>query len=68
MKTDNEKTEIKQLKKWIEPKIEIVSLIPKETVMGGCLTASNPAGGKIGAGPLAGCGSTVPPVVKCQVP
>ncbi len=40
METETAKTEGKQRRKWIEPKIETVNLVPKETVMGGCFSQS----------------------------
>jgi hypothetical protein len=44
MAIESEKKEIKKRKPWIEPKIETVSLVPKETVMGGCKSISDTHG------------------------
>ena len=55
--------QVKQRKVYVKPQVEIVDLMPKQTVLGGCLTASNLAAGYVGNGADSGCGQPVDP--KC---
>ncbi len=59
MAAEKKKVDVKQRKKWIEPKIETVSLVPKETVMGACFSASLTHGSE----QEGGCGIPFP---KCR--
>jgi hypothetical protein len=51
--------QVKQRKAYVKPEVEVVDLMPKQTVLGGCLTASNSAAGYIGNGADSGCGSII---------
>ena len=50
--------QVKQRKVYIKPEVEIVDLMPKQTVLGACLTTSNLAAGYPGnlTPPGPGCG------------
>jgi hypothetical protein len=56
--------QVKQRKVYIRPEVEIVDLMPKQTVLGGCLTASNVDAGWTGNSDF-GCGQ--PLEVQCMV-
>ena len=48
---------VKQRKVYVQPQVEVIDLLPKQTVLGGCLTASTVGGIYVGATDP-GCGTS----------
>ncbi len=61
--TDSINIQPMQRKAYVKPEVEVVDLMPKQTVLGGCLTSSNIASGYEGSTDP-GCGTLVDP--KCS--
>ena len=60
---DSMDVQVKQRKVYIKPEVEIIDLMPKQTVLGGCLTASNVDAGWTG---LANSGCGQPLDIQCM--